>query len=688
MDDTTNYQARNPHLGGTTNPFATNNSSSRNAMWSTNQPQTVTLLHSQPKQISNGADIDLRNGVWDIRTKCTMRIIDVAHKEINEKITDIYLWYQDLDAWEDHGELLHGVIHIPCYHSSHVRYGFTYQLLVPIDQLAPNTVFSKDTVIATSPNVKPDGQYGIGRECNFAFIGSLITHEDGVGMCEEDRYDFQSTYTNETILRINEEELLLNLYGKNGEWQPFPLPGEPVRSDGLLCMTRKLRKRFKPLQMNRLALKDVTNVFDKPRYILPTNEGIDEHGMKMAYHPEVLDIQVIRNSRANRKSKLPDELEKFLHTLWLSSTKWAERILSTDAIWAGRATYTPELEKLIDTAAMNTPDYLTKEKFGNFKQQKDRKVIDEYYIKIITKSTLIPTIGYKFTDLHGGKFVVCGLYPKKDCPTDQWGRHATFWASPESVSNRNNPGQLHEMIYTDSAFHTKNHLMELKNSGASISTLWETYYDWASRVSTDLKDLLDKLPTNQRNDYMKEALGSERLGVYITNESLDNGLTLLDNTENTPFFPPRGPVRYTDDYGIQRVTKANIRISNKYIVLLEKDGGYFSAVAAPKRGPMGISAKLNPEDKRNSQISEQAARVGESEFRNMECYIGPEATARYYSQSNSAVNLKFTIDRMLTTETPSYLPEGGNQHQPTTLNRGVEIFHHYVNCFGSELSRD
>ena len=688
MVDKTNYAARNPHLGGTMNPFATKNSASRNAMWSTNQPQTLTLLNSDPKQITNGADIDLANAVWDIRSPCRMRVLHVQHREISSHVTDTYIRYQDLDALEDDSTNIHGILHIPSIHSSHVRYGFSYVYTKNFERIEVGSVFEKGTVFATSPNVKADGQYGIGKEANFAFISTLITHEDGVGMCKEDRYGFQSTYTAETIIPVNEDEILLNTYGDEFNYRPFPAPGEKVRSDGLLSVSRKLRKRFMPLQTNRVALKDNVGVFDKPKYILPANEGVDANGQKHVYYPEVVNIEIIKNLRPNRKSKLPDQLERYLNGLWLDSTRFYRELLAVENKLGGRAFKTPELEVLIDEATMNLSEEMTRDKFGNFKQQLNRKVIDDYYVKITTKSTLIPTIGYKYTDLHGGKFVVCGLYAKEDCPTDQWGRHATFWASPESVSNRNNPGQLHEMIYTDSAFHTRNHLLNLKEKGVSSEELWETYSKWVSLISQDMTDVIKHLPREERGNYLEEALRQERLGVYITNESRDNGLTLLDKTEGTPFFPPRGPIRYTDDEGVVRNTKAPIRISNKYIVLLEKDGGYFSAASAPKRGPTGISAKLSSEDKKNAQVSEQSARVGEAEYRNMACYIGAEATARYYAQSNSAVNLTFTIDRMLRTDTPTYLPEGENRYTPTTLNRGAEMFHHYIQCFGVDITNE
>lgn len=678
-------QMDNTLFGGTVNPFSRCSSFSRLAMFSQQLPQAVTLLESDTMQISTDVPADLAECVWDIRTPCDLEVLSILNKyttnavmgEIKNSIT--YIIYQEVNS--DYGGRV-GVIEVPTYHTKHTQFGFKYVYTDAYIHLREGQSLKKDTVLATSPGISKEGNYGFGREANFAFISELITHEDGVGMNEGVKEKYSTRIFKRTSTLISKDTILLNTYGDDNNFQPCPIIGQQVREDGLLLATRKLRKDYLPLQINRHALRNECPVYDALKHVPPGSI--------------VEDITIIRNLFV-KKTQLPEALKSFLDRYAENHEMFYQRIRELDKHYrktqGNHYQLTSRWHRLVVNAEKFNLETISP-KGGNSKPIPyfDKQAIDEYEIIIDTSVVIMPTVGFKFTDLQGGKFVVCGFKSWEDSPTDKWGRKAWFWANPSSVSNRNNPGQLIEMQLKDACFQTREALLEKRDNGATLEQQWNHLLGFYNVVSRDTARLVSMITDENAKRAYLDDIYQHRIGLYIEPESDDATVQSCIRLRGTEYEPKRYPITIGVN-GTKITTKLPIQISNKYVTMLEKIGNYPAAVVTPKRTIIGVASKLSTDEKKSSQISEQAQRFGESEMRNLFASRGPEVASYFAALANSPAQHKAALRNKLRSKTPaevenSYVYDEAGNVLPPDVPQGAKILSHYLNCFGVELTND
>lgn len=685
MTDPIDNQMDNTLFGGTINPYLRCNSYSRVSMASQQIPQTATLLESDLMQISTDVPADLAECVWDIRAPCDLEVITILNKyTANAAMGDVknsvsYIIYQEANA-EYGGKV--GVIEVPTFHTKHVQFGFKYVFTETYLNLREGQFLNKGTILATSPGVSKEGNYGFGREANFAFISELITHEDGVGMNEGAREFYKTRIFKRTSTLVSKDTILLNTFGDDNNYQPFPRIGEKVRDDGLLMVMRKLRKDYLPLQINKHALRNECPVYDSPKHVTPGSV--------------VEDITIIRNPFV-KKTQLPEALKTFLDKYAENHEVFYQQIRKLDKHYrrtqGNHYQSTPQWHRLCVNAEKFNLETISP-KGGNSKPIPyfDKQAIDEYQIIIDTSVVIMPTVGFKFTDLQGGKFVVCGFKSWEDSPTDKWGRKAWFWANPSSVSNRNNPGQLVEMQHKDACFQTRETLLAMKERGESLEVMWEYLLGFYQLVSSDTLRLVSMLDTNATKQMYLDDIFKSRIGLYMEPDSEDATVTSCIRLKGTPYEPKRFPITIGVD-GKKITTKLPIQIANKYIIMLEKIGNYPAAVTTPKRTIIGVASKLSTEEKKASQISEQAQRFGESEMRNLFASRGFEVAAYFAALANSPAQHKAALRNKLRSTEPakvdnSFVYDEAGNILPPDVSQGSKIFGHYLNCFGVELTNE
>lgn len=713
VDSTEPNNLDNVLFGGTANPYLRTGSYSRVAMASVQAPQTTTLLFPRPMQVSTGVTGDLAKCVWDKRVPVNCEVLAILNKytpnastgNIRNSIT--YVVYQQIT--DDHTSGHIGLIEIPTYHTKHAQFGFKYILTQAFHDLEVGQFLKEGTVLATSPGVTPEGNYAMGHEANFCFLSDLITHEDGCGMNAGVRAAFATRIYNHTSAMISKDTLLLNMFGTDDNYVPFSGIGEQVRGDGLLLATRKLRKEYLPLMFSRHAVRNECPVYDDAKYV-PVGSVVE-------------DITIIRNP-FNKKTLLPAQLQQFLDRYADNHESFYRQIRELDAKYRRtlreRYIAAPEWHKLVVHAEKFNVETIAP-KGGSAKPiphfGRKGPAIEEYYIMITTSTVILPTVGFKFTDNIGHKFVVCGFSSWEESPTDRWGRKAWFWANPSSVSNRNNGGQLIEMQVKDACFQTLEKLKEMRRDGKTQEELWDYLVGLYRLVSQDTLKLVEQhittpeqkqlwlddvmgpahlgeqaLAGGEENDnWLKDAL-APRIGLLVEPDSSDSAVQSCRNLRGTPYEPARYPIKLTVN-GRHVETKLPVQISNKYIIMLEKIGSYPAAVTTPRRTLIGVAAKLSTDEKKSAQISEQALRFGESEFRGSFASCGPDTTAYFAALSNSASQHKHALRGIFSSNTPSNIDNAfvyadNGDILPPDRPQGSKIFDHNIRCLGTELTND
>lgn len=147
-------------------------------------------------------------------------------------------------------------------------------------------------------------------------------------------------------------------------------------------------------------------------------------------------------------------------------------------------------------------------------------------------------------------------------------------------------------------------------------------------------------------------------GVYLYMPP-DNEIECVEAVQELEKFykPTYGPVTYVGNSGNRVITKDPVRIGSVYIMMLEKTGDDWSAVASGKLQHFGILSQLTRSDKYSQPTRTSPIRaIGESEGRIFASYSGQKVIAELMDRNNNPAAHKAIVKSILTADKPSNIP--------------------------------
>lgn len=680
----------NTLAGGTLISLLTFISGSRVQMGSNQITQALTLLEGDPFLLRTGFCQALRQTTWAIRVPCDCivrkiaRVFPGSRWGRDARNAETHIYYQEITSNRSVGA--HGVIVVPAVHAKHVKFGFTYKRTKAFENMRENqTIFQKGTVLADSPAVNQEtGDYTIGRRINVAYVPEQGTHEDGVIMNDSIRELYATEMITTMNIYLDQSQTLLNRYGRGDLYQPLPKIGDVVE-DGLLAVVRKMTADNYFATMSQAGLLRVDE----------TNDTV----INCPIGARVVDVRVVKNTFSVRKRKnastTPEPVQRYLDAYFdaqVDSYNIADDYYEEQKRKARREgtkfVVDPTLTNL--ASKKHSLQLATYQRIGKTKRPTmGRKPIGEYHIQVKLATKVLPNIGFKFSGLYGDKFTVTEIRPNDKMPIDKYGRRVGFLIDPRTKVARNNPGLGHEHFLHDALWHTRRYLLDLWEKSGDVEKVFDSLLDFAGRISTPWRNMLDDVKTkaDKQTYLMEELLPTEdkfknTINVYAPVDTPELGDAALRNLKGTPFYPERDHVTLYNIKGEAVTSKAKVRVAERMLYMLEKDGSDTSAVSAPKRQVTGITAKQRPDEKRYEQISKSPVRqYGEAEMRN-KFFINREMAAVELATINNPVWFRTQMHRI-------YNPDSDVEYQPEEQrrSRGVEVLNHLNLCFGAKLMR-
>lgn len=374
------------------NPFFPNNSASRLMMDASHIAQAVVLEKPDRMNISSGMDFEYGKYLFDARINGEpdqhvkiLKILKKYNRVGGNKSVEYnpctYVLYENIDT---------GVIDItevPTYHISHTTFGFKYRPTEVFYRLKKGDIIECGTVLATSPSMdNSQGQHAFGAEVRCAVGSFREVIEDGIGISESLADRLSCRMYGSRSINYGKDGYLINLYGDENNFKPFPDIGEHIRDDGLLFAYRKTDQNTVASLMTVGALKTFDPIFDDLTYGEPNAKVVDiiinhSHDSSQCHLPLGMDVQPKRYHENHRY--FYNELEKFYREV--KSTKGQRLVLS------------PHLHQLIVTGMKTSEERIKK---GN-KQTYRLNEIEEYRVTIIYEKLEPVRIGHKLSDLSG-----------------------------------------------------------------------------------------------------------------------------------------------------------------------------------------------------------------------------------------------------------------------------------------------
>ena len=223
--------------------------SSRMYMFTSNIKQILTLLNPDVARIQTGFENTIGNyntaykrlkGVWEV--------VDKIEKFSNGYIYTLVLY----NAKEDKYDMIEKSV----AENLTEKFGYVYNT-DKMDKLKVGDKL-KDEILYKSTSYDENMNYRYGKNAKVYYSTSNDTLEDAIVIRKSWAENVKSVEIDNVQVTINDNDVMLNLYGDNNTYKAFPDIGEKVK-DSTICATRRINKNHLLYDFQIQNMQEVNN---------------------------------------------------------------------------------------------------------------------------------------------------------------------------------------------------------------------------------------------------------------------------------------------------------------------------------------------------------------------------------------------------------------------------------------------
>lgn len=475
---------------GLMQPFSNTNSGSRKIMFAVHREHNLPLIHSEVPIVATGYENEFgHNSSSFIKAESDYQVLCKLPKF--SKFPDYHYWAILLDI---HTKQLHTVERISYRHITET-YGYQYNNNF-LDTLKCDDYISKGQVVKKSTSFDDYNNRMDGVNLTTAYISCDTTMEDGIILSESAAKKFDSPLFKKVPIIVNDNDILLNLYGDNDNYSSFPNIGEEVKQ-GLLCAIRREKRDETLFTQSYNRLKDIMMSDDKF-----TVEG------------EIVDINIYCNKPENLETSYHNNQMKYYYD---ENIRFCNLVISTvrPLLEDKKYTMSYDLQKL----------YYTCEDIVAGKQYYKDRPFSNIIMEIIVLEKNVIREGDKLSDRYGGKGVISKIVPDHLMPRLDNGEYVEILYNSSTCVNRVNPGQLFETSIT----HIGSRIIDFicTNTLDTIEGM-ELIYKYLKKLNPEQADYLFHATMHMEDEELAQYIGSicADSGIMISLKPVSDSLDL------------------------------------------------------------------------------------------------------------------------------------------------------------------
>ena len=410
-ESTKHLDDKNKVLGKTLmQPMKPANSGARALMSAVHVEHLMIPTHAEVPIVQTGYETEF--GVHSssyVTAKANYEVIAKIFKFEN-KIDNYYMIVRDIDTG------VYDVIQRTPYNHNTESYGFLWDNH-RIDALNVGDKIPKGSIINTSTGFDEYGSKKNGVNLVTLYLSCAQNMEDSIIISESAAKKLETSLIKTTSITINDNDVLLNMYGDENIYKTFPDVGEHT-NNGVFCSIRRLENDNVLYSLSQSRLREPM-ISDRNILI----DGI------------VVDINVY----CNNPSALGDShYNKQLFYYYNQRNIFCQNVVNIVGPIAMNGAMSYDLQKLYANCrdAIGGKQYFKDKQFSN--------VIME--VAVIQQLPMSP--GDKMCDRYGGKGVVSKVRPDALMPKLDNGVIVEVIKNQSTCINRENAGQLHEQSLT------------------------------------------------------------------------------------------------------------------------------------------------------------------------------------------------------------------------------------------------
>lgn len=548
------------------------------------------------------------------------------------------------------------------------NFGFDYKNEY-LDNAEVGEVIPADTVLCSSTSYDENGNVAIGVNGRILFGTHPAVQDDAIVISESFAKRMISNQVIPKTIPINENTILLNLYGKDGEYRGLPNIGDIV-SNGILAATRNVKETRMFSDLRDSSLSTINLQSDQVFY----GDG------------EVIDINVYCNNPNLKTNKVNRQLiEYYNDARWFYTEvyKNCKKIINSGS---------PNVDKEIHRWLRKSMDYLDTQAIWAFNDN----TFSNLMVEILIRKKEPIKIGRKIVGRSGNKTVTSSVWPDEDMPyltedayRDEYGvvhpkgpiERVELISNPLAIINRTIPMALFEPSITFILDKTRKHMATLNSIDEQKDFMFDVIGMLSTNQARDLRVVYDGLSDREKTKFIESAINDL---IAVRWEAFSHEINLRDNI--IKIYEKYGDIIKPYNMFIPKpkwgrdIYIGQDCIGYQYMLLLKQSGERGFSV----RSAGAISDESLPEKSHENKIgklwhSETPIRFGEYETPNFMIITEPTDFALVTALYRSSIDgRKFMYEAILSENGEYEIPE-------KFTSRSAEIFQVYLKSLGVRM---
>ena len=397
-------------------PFTTANSGSRKILYSTQKEHALPLLKPEVPIIQTGYE----NRFGDYSASIIKMEDDYEVLAKISKFSRIPNHHYILIVRNMRTNQLHVITRISYNHLTE-SYGYLYNNKI-MDQLDVGYEVKRGEIVRSSQAYDDYMNRCDGVNLTTAYICRDKTMEDGIQVSESAALKLASPLISKIQIPLNDNDIILNLYGDDNAYLGIPYVGEKVK-DGIICAIRRENTDDSLYTQSREMLKKI--LMSDTKYLASGDV-------------EVIDLDIYSNNPDTLRDRHSNNQ---LNYYYEDKQRYLYEIIHT--VEGLKSKGFTDLSYDLEAIYINA-----KREFGGAEFIKD-KTYSGTTIEITILERNIPQVGDKISNRYGGKGVISQIVPDHLMPiVKDTGKPVEICFNSSTCVNRLNDGQLKETSLT------------------------------------------------------------------------------------------------------------------------------------------------------------------------------------------------------------------------------------------------
>ena len=542
------------------------------------------------------------------------------------------------------------------------KFGFRYNT-EELDKIQVGDLIPKDSVLFKSTSYDEYNNYRFGVNATFCYTSDVKTTEDAILVSKSFADKFRCVEVESITVSVNDNDVLINLYGDENNYKCFPDIGETIK-DKIICATRRINNDQIFYDFKETNLRKINFSED----VLCTEQG---SGGK------IIDIRVYSN-------KTLEEME--INEYHAQVTKYYKNELR----------YFKELVESTQDVVHENKDH---SRNYNYVYKKSKDVLDEnvkwceqqgkkpfsnMIIEFIVEREVPLKEGSKITGLFGNKGVISKILPDDEMPVLENGRVVDVQFNCLGVINRLNSFQLFEQSINFIMIRTIDRIKTLETNDQRAALVFTMINNFNTRQAREMGEMYSKMNEEQREEFIQDIY---EYGIFVHIPPFWHERNLFDVlSEIYDKYDWLTPYKvFVKKNGRFRPVMNEFIVGEMYIIRLKQTAAKgLSTRSVGGVNLIGVPVKDAQAKENKILYSKTPCRVGIDELLNLLIGMDPYDLAKTYMSYRSSIEA--------THDLPVQLLKNGLvdklRDDELVINRNVEVITTYLKTMGYKLEQE